>query len=65
MTNTTEIRRVAVVGTGRMGAAMVGRLCGAGFDVVVYNRTQAKSAAVAEQSWSDGVALTAGGRRQC
>ena len=48
MTNTTEIRRVAVVGTGRMGAAMVGRLCDAGFDVVVYNRTQAKSAAVAD-----------------
>ncbi len=48
MTNTTEIRRVAVVGTGRMGAAMVGRLCDAGFDVVVYNRTAAKSAAVAD-----------------
>jgi 3-hydroxyisobutyrate dehydrogenase-like beta-hydroxyacid dehydrogenase len=48
VTNTTEIRRVAAVGTGRMGAAMVGRLCGAGFDVVVYNRTQAKSAAVAD-----------------
>lgn len=48
MTNTTEIRRVAVVGTGRMGAAMVGRLCGAGFDVVIYNRTAAKSAAVAD-----------------
>ena len=48
MTNTAEIRRVAVVGTGRMGAAMVGRLCDAGFDVVVYNRTQAKSAAVAD-----------------
>ena len=48
MTNTTGIRRVAVVGTGRMGAAMVGRLCGAGFDVVIYNRTAAKSAAVAD-----------------
>ncbi len=48
VTTTTEIRRIAVVGTGRMGAAMVGRLCDAGFDVVVYNRTQAKSAAVAD-----------------
>jgi 3-hydroxyisobutyrate dehydrogenase-like beta-hydroxyacid dehydrogenase len=34
---------VAVVGTGRMGAAMVGRLVGAGFPVVVHNRTRARA----------------------
>lgn len=31
---------VAVVGTGRMGAAMAGTLSRAGFDVVLYNRTR-------------------------
>jgi 3-hydroxyisobutyrate dehydrogenase-like beta-hydroxyacid dehydrogenase len=39
--------RVAVVGTGRMGAAMVGRIRAAGFPVVVHNRTRAKAEAVA------------------
>ena len=32
-------RPVAVVGTGRMGAAMVGRIVAAGHPVTVYNRT--------------------------
>jgi 3-hydroxyisobutyrate dehydrogenase-like beta-hydroxyacid dehydrogenase len=44
-----EIRRVALIGTGRMGAAMVGRLCDAGFDVVVHNRTASKAADVADR----------------
>jgi 3-hydroxyisobutyrate dehydrogenase-like beta-hydroxyacid dehydrogenase len=39
--------RVAVIGTGRMGAAMVGRIRGAGFPVVVHNRTREKAEAVA------------------
>jgi 3-hydroxyisobutyrate dehydrogenase-like beta-hydroxyacid dehydrogenase len=39
--------RVAVVGTGRMGAAMVGRLRGAGLDVVVHNRTRSTAEGVA------------------
>jgi NAD(P)-dependent dehydrogenase (short-subunit alcohol dehydrogenase family) len=34
--------RVAVVGAGRMGAAMVGTLRRAGVEVVVFNRTRAK-----------------------
>jgi len=34
---------VAVVGTGRMGAAMVGRLTGAGHQVVAYNRSRARA----------------------
>ncbi len=41
--------RVAVVGTGRMGAAMVGRIAAAGHTVTVYNRTEAKAAAVAAE----------------
>lgn len=39
----TPRARVAVVGTGRMGAAMVGRLVGAGHEVTVYNRTAARA----------------------
>jgi 3-hydroxyisobutyrate dehydrogenase-like beta-hydroxyacid dehydrogenase len=46
---------VAVVGTGRMGAAMVRRLRGAGRPVTVYNRTGAKAAAVAESSGAQAV----------
>jgi 3-hydroxyisobutyrate dehydrogenase-like beta-hydroxyacid dehydrogenase len=38
---------VAVLGTGRMGGAMVGTLRRAGFDVVAWNRDTAKSDAVA------------------
>ncbi|HET6814658.1 MAG TPA: NAD(P)-binding domain-containing protein, partial [Actinomycetota bacterium] len=40
--------RVAVVGAGRMGAAMVGTLRRAGVPVVVFNRTPAKAEAAAE-----------------
>jgi 3-hydroxyisobutyrate dehydrogenase-like beta-hydroxyacid dehydrogenase len=40
---------VAVVGTGRMGAAMVGRLRAGGVDVVAYNRTADKAEKVASQ----------------
>lgn len=41
---------VAVIGTGRMGAAMARRLRGAGLDVVVYNRTRPKAERVAADS---------------
>jgi 3-hydroxyisobutyrate dehydrogenase len=41
--------RVGVVGTGRMGSAMVGRLVGAGHEVTVYNRTRARAEAVAAE----------------
>ena len=50
--------RVAVVGTGRMGAAMVGTLSRAGVEVVVFNRTRAKAAAAAEATGA-AVAATA------
>jgi 3-hydroxyisobutyrate dehydrogenase/2-hydroxy-3-oxopropionate reductase len=39
---------VAMIGTGRMGAAMVGRFRGAGFPVVVHNRTRSKAEQVAD-----------------
>ena len=38
---------VAVIGTGRMGAAMAGRLRGAGAEVVVHNRSRPKAEKVA------------------
>lgn len=38
--------RVAFIGTGRMGAAMVRRISEAGFPVTVYNRTRAKAEAL-------------------
>jgi 3-hydroxyisobutyrate dehydrogenase-like beta-hydroxyacid dehydrogenase len=41
--------RVAVVGIGRMGSAMVGRLVDAGHDVSVFNRTKSRAAALAEE----------------
>jgi 3-hydroxyisobutyrate dehydrogenase-like beta-hydroxyacid dehydrogenase len=50
--------RVAVVGAGRMGAAMVGTLCRAGIEVVVHNRTRAKAEAAAEAAGA-AVAATA------
>jgi 3-hydroxyisobutyrate dehydrogenase-like beta-hydroxyacid dehydrogenase len=40
--------RVALVGAGRMGAAMVGTLRRAGVEVLVFNRTRAKAEAVAQ-----------------
>jgi 3-hydroxyisobutyrate dehydrogenase-like beta-hydroxyacid dehydrogenase len=50
--------RVAVVGTGRMGAAMAGTLRRAGVEVVVCNRTRPKADAVAEATGA-AVAATA------
>jgi 3-hydroxyisobutyrate dehydrogenase-like beta-hydroxyacid dehydrogenase len=41
---------VAVVGTGRMGAAMAGRLRGAGVEVTVFNRTRARAESVAART---------------
>jgi 3-hydroxyisobutyrate dehydrogenase-like beta-hydroxyacid dehydrogenase len=38
---------VAVLGTGRMGGAMAGRLASCGFDVVLYNRSTERATALA------------------
>lgn len=43
----TAALRVALLGTGRMGSAMVGRLAGAGHHVTVWNRTRERAEAVA------------------
>jgi 3-hydroxyisobutyrate dehydrogenase-like beta-hydroxyacid dehydrogenase len=51
--------RVAVVGAGRMGAAMVGTLRRAGLEVAVFNRTPAKAEAVAAAT---GAAVAASAR---
>jgi len=53
----SELASVAVVGAGRMGAAMVGRLVDAGHPVVVYNRTTAKAEQLRERL-GVGVAAT-------
>jgi 3-hydroxyisobutyrate dehydrogenase-like beta-hydroxyacid dehydrogenase len=45
----SDERRVAFLGTGRMGAAMAGSLCRAGFEVAVWNRTPSKAEAVARE----------------
>lgn len=47
---------VAVLGIGRMGAAMVRTLRDAGFDVVVYNRTAAPAQALADEVGAAAVA---------
>lgn len=52
--------RVAVVGVGRMGAAMAARLCARGAEVVVYNRTAAK----AEQAAAETGAVLAATARE-
>jgi len=52
--------RVAVIGTGRMGGAMVGRIRGGGFPVTVHNRTRQKADAVATAHGAE-VADTAAG----
>jgi 3-hydroxyisobutyrate dehydrogenase-like beta-hydroxyacid dehydrogenase len=52
--------RVAVVGAGRMGAAMVGTLRRAGVEVVVFNRTRSRAEAAAQA----GGAAVAGTARE-
>ena len=49
----THRETVAVVGAGRMGAAMIGRLRSGGSDVIVYNRTRKRAEKVASQTGAD------------
>jgi 3-hydroxyisobutyrate dehydrogenase-like beta-hydroxyacid dehydrogenase len=51
--------RVAVVGAGRMGAAMVGTLRRAGLPVVVFNRTRSRAEAAAEAAGAEVAASAA------
>src|SRR5438105_8295758 len=39
--------KIGIAGTGRMGAAVAGRLLSVGHDVTVWNRTRAKTEALA------------------
>lgn len=41
--------KIGWIGAGRMGAQLVTRLLGAGYDVTVYNRTASKAAALVEK----------------
>ena len=38
-----SIKKIAFIGTGVMGAAMVARLCRAGYELSVYNRSREKA----------------------
>ena len=40
------VRRVAVLGTGKMGSAIAARLSAAGFEVVLWNRTRSRAEAL-------------------
>lgn len=48
-------QKVAVIGTGIMGAPIAGHILDAGYDVVVYNRTKAKTDALVAKGahWAD------------
>ena len=50
MAPVSPARRVAVLGTGRMGGAMAGTLTRAGFDLVVWNRTAPMAEMVAQRA---------------
>ena len=55
----TSPQRVAVIGTGRMGGAMAGRVAAAGHKLTVWNRSRDKAEAVATQLKGVSVADTA------
>ncbi|HJY31895.1 MAG TPA: NAD(P)-dependent oxidoreductase [Actinomycetota bacterium] len=59
MSRSDILPTVAILGTGRMGAAMVGTLRRAGFDVIVWNRDRGKCDAIARTSGAE-VAASAG-----
>lgn len=54
--------RVAVLGLGRMGAPMAGRLSAAGHDLVVWSRTRAHAEALADRAQVAGSPADAGSK---
>jgi 3-hydroxyisobutyrate dehydrogenase len=56
------MERIGLIGLGRMGQAMAGRLIAAGFPLVVHNRTRAKAADLLERgaTWAATPAELAG-----
>lgn len=53
MSRSDPVSKVALLGTGRMGGAMVGTLRRAGFDVVAWNRDRGKCHSVAHTSGAE------------
>ena len=56
--------RVAFLGLGRMGAPMAGRLSNAGHDLVVWSRTSARAAALADRAAVAGSPAEAGAKAE-
>ena len=46
MNEVTPQPRVAILGTGKMGSAIAGRLSGAGFELTLWNRTRERAHAL-------------------
>ncbi len=44
--NSAGVRTIAILGTGKMGSAIATRLSGAGFEVVLWNRTRSRAEAL-------------------
>jgi len=62
MTATTrDLPRIAILGTGKMGSAIAGRLDEAGFEVVLWNRTRSRAEALALGTVADTPAAAASG----
>ena len=59
----TSPQRVAVIGTGRMGGAMAGRVAAAGHTLTVWNRSRDKAEAVATHSRASALPTAPARRR--
>jgi 3-hydroxyisobutyrate dehydrogenase-like beta-hydroxyacid dehydrogenase len=57
--SSTQQRRIAVLGTGKMGGAIAGRFSEAGFEVVLWNRTQSRARALGFGTVADTPAAAA------
>jgi 3-hydroxyisobutyrate dehydrogenase-like beta-hydroxyacid dehydrogenase len=57
--SSTQLRRIAVIGTGKMGGAIAARLSNAGFEIVLWNRTQSRAHALGIGTVADTPAAAA------
>ncbi len=55
MAGTRALPSIAFIGTGVMGHSMAGHLLGAGYPVVVHNRTRSRAAELLQRGarWAD------------
>ena len=60
MNEATTPPRVAILGTGKMGSAIAGRLSGAGFDLTLWNRTRERATGLGIGQVADTPAAAAG-----